>query len=195
MARALKVQSEMTPLFSLIFILSLTCGISINCEARVDIDSTKRLILPDDPAEPLLSAENTQRILPKKIEAGESGASVVSQMMDNSFSLWWEKSAIKQTSIGRAADKIEKNLKTEMNLGTSGYKKTEHKISIKLLAMQALAKIEYKGWVRAGLNYDARAAKTEAAVTENISEHQDLMVSHTIQSGESKSQVSLLWNW
>ena len=109
--------------------------------------------------------------------------------------MWWEKSPVKNSGIGQAADKIDKSLKTELNLGLSADKKTEHKISVKLLAMQALAKIEYKGWVRAGLNYDARAAKTEAAVTETISENNDLIVSHTIQSGENNSQVSLLWNW
>ncbi len=178
-----------------LFTAALTLVLSSTCVARVDISETKRLILPSDISEPLLSAENSQRILPKKVGSGESSASVISQMVDNSFSLWWEKSSVKDSAIGKAADSIDKNLKTEMNLGMSADQKTEHKISIKLLAMQALAKIEYKGWVRAGLNYDARAAKTEAEVVENISEHQDLLVSHSIQSGENKSQVSLMWNW
>jgi hypothetical protein len=73
--------------------------------------------------------------------------------------------------------------------------KTEHKITVKLLAMQALAKVEYKGWVRAGLNYDAKAAKTEAELLEALSENKDLVVSQSFTATENKSQVSLRWNW
>lgn len=164
-------------------------------QARIDIKKTKRLELPADPSEPLLSAENSQRILPKNAQPGESSTSVISEMVDNSFSLWWEKSPARNSAIGKVADDLDKKLKTEVNLGMSEDKKTEHRISVKVLAMQALAKVEYKGWVRAGLNYDARAASTEAEVLENISNNQDLKLSHYMRPGENTSQVSLLWNW
>ena len=178
-----------------IFILLLASSLSLSAFARVDIKKTQLLVLPSDPSEPLLSAENSQRILPKSVEAGESSASVISKMVDNSVSLWWEKSPAKNTAIGHAADTVDKKLKTEVSLGQSADKKTEHKISVKLLAMQALAKVEYKGWVRAGLNYDAKAAKTEAEVLEDLSENKELVVSQSVTSAESKSQVSLRWNW
>lgn len=185
----------MTIAFQILFIFSLVCGFSFTAQARVDLKKTKRLILPTDPSEPLLSAETSQKILPKSVEQGESGSSVISEMVDNSFSLWWEKSPVKQTSIGRVADKVDKKLKTEVNLGRSGDQKTEHKISVKVLAMQALAKLEYKGWVKASLNYDARAAKTQAEVLENISTHQDLKLSHSMSSDGNMSQVSWVLNW
>ena len=116
-------------------------------------------------------------------------------MIDNTLSFWWERSPAKNTSLGQVAEKVDKNLKTEMSLGRSADQKTEHKLSIKLLAMQALAKLEYKGWVRAGLNYDARAAKTEAEILEALSPNKDLVVSQSFTAAENKSQVSLRWNW
>lgn len=179
----------------LLFILALTSCLSFTAQARVDIKKTKRLVLPIDPSEPLLSAESSQRILPKAVSNDESGASVISEMVDNSFSLWWEKSPVKSSALGQVADKVDKKLKTEVNLGRSADQKTEHKLSIKLLAMQALAKVEYKGWVRAGLNYDARAAKTQAEVLENISGNQDLKLSHSMSVHENTSQVSWVLNW
>ena len=103
----------------LLFILFLVSGMSHNAYARVDVKKTKLLVLPMDPSEPLLSAEVSQRILPKKFVPGESGSSVISEMIDNSFSLWWERSPVKETELGRVAEKVDKNLKTEMNLGTS----------------------------------------------------------------------------
>ena len=109
----------------------------------------------------------------------------------------WNNQLVTKQESNELKTLLDKKLKTEVNLGTSSSSsaKTEHKLSIKLLAMQALAKIEYKGWVRAGLNYDAHAAKTEAQLLENISANNDLVLSHSISATENKSQVSLLWNW
>lgn len=167
------------------------------CWARVDIRHTKKLVLPTDYSQPFWTEKTSQRIFSANITPNDSGTSAASKIADNTFSYWWETSEVKKTAIGRTADNLDKKLKTEVNLGTSSSSsaKTEHKLSIKLLAMQALAKIEYKGWVRAGLNYDAHAAKTEAQLLENISANNDLVLSHSISATENKSQVSLLWNW
>jgi hypothetical protein len=178
-----------------LFILVFISSFSLSAFARIDIKKTKRLYMPVDVSEPLLTAESTQKILPKKVYNGESSASVVQEMLDNTLSLWWEKSPAKNSSVGQVAEKIDKNLKTEVNFGKSPDQKTEHKITVKVLAMQALAQVEYKGWVRAGLNYDAKAAKTEAEVLESLSENKDLVVSQSFTSTENKSQVSLRWNW
>lgn len=181
--------------FPLFIILILSSCFSLHALARVDLKKTQLLVLPTDPSQPLLSAEYSQRLQPKNLTAGESGESIMTKIVDNSFSLWWEKSPVKNTAFGQVAEKVDKNLKTEVNLGQSANKKVDHKISVKLLAMQALAKIEYKGWVRAALNYDARAAKTEAEVLENISENNELVLSQSMTATENHSQVSLRWNW
>lgn len=88
-------------------------------------------------------------------------------------------------------------MKAEIDLGASGHAsdKMDHKLSLKLLAMQALAKIQYIGWTRAEINYDAKAAKTEVEVLENISNNKDLVISHSFTATENKSQLSLRWNW
>lgn len=185
----------MKTMIQFVFILSLGVCLSLMAQARVDVQKTKRLVLPDDPSEPMLSAETSQRLIPKNVVPGATSDAVFSEMVDNSFSLWWETSPVKKTSIGRAADNIDKKLRTEVNLGTSADQKTEHKISVKVLAMQALAKLEYKGWVKAGLNYDARASQAQAEVLENISANQDLKLSHSVTSTENTSQVSWLLNW
>lgn len=178
-----------------VFIFLFGSCLCLVAQARVDVKKTKRIVFPSNVSEPLLSEESSRRILPQKIEPGESGSSVISEMIDNSFSLWWEKSAIKTTTVGQIAEQVDKKLKTEVNLGTSEDQKIEHKISVKVLAVQTLAKIEYRGWVRAAVNYDARASRAEAEVLENLSANQDLKLSHSMKSGEQTSQLSLLWNW
>lgn len=150
--------------------------------------------MPIDISVPLLTFETSRKIQPKSIGASETGSSVVTKIADNSLALWWDTSPMRNTRVGQAAEKVEKNLKTEVSFKNKK-SKLEHKISFKVLAMQALAKLEYKGWVNAAVNYDARAAKTEAEVSEKISAKQDVVVSHAISKEENKSQVAWRWNW
>lgn len=161
--------------------------------AGVGVKPMPRLIMP-------VSNESSdtnfsEKILPKSLTAADSSQSVVAKIIDNSLTYWWDNSELKNTSIGRAATKIENNLKAEVDLGTFGDAQIEHKISLKLLAMQTLAKIEYKGWIKAALNYDIKASKAEAEVIENLSNNKDLVISHSVTVNENKSQLSLRWKW
>lgn len=138
-------------------------------------------------------------ILPKSLTTADSSRTVVSKIIDNSLAYWWNNSEFKNTSVGRAATTIEKNMKADLDLGTTSNSmsnaKTDHKISFKVLAMQALAKLEYKGWFRGAINYNVKAATAEAEVLENLSNNKDLVISHSISANENKSQLSLRWKW
>lgn len=138
-------------------------------------------------------------ILPKSLTTADSSRTVVSKIIDNSLAYWWNNSEFKNTSVGRAATTIEKNMKADLDLGTTSNSmsnsKTDHKISFKVLAMQALAKLEYKGWFAGAINYDVKAATAQAEVLENLSNNKDLVISHSISANENKSQLSLRWKW
>ncbi|MBC7467487.1 MAG: hypothetical protein H7256_15970 [Bdellovibrio sp.] len=179
--------------FIAIFVIALAIG--PKCWCKVNIKTTKRLIMPCDVSEPLMTSETSQRILPKALQQNESAGSVISKMADNSFGVWWESTPVRHTAVGQAADKAEKNLKAEVNFKDNSESKTEHRIVFKVLAMQALAKIEYKGWVQAAVNYDAKASKAEAEVSEKIFQRQDIVLSHAVTPSENKSQVSWRFDW
>ena len=162
--------------------------------SKTNFKKTLQLVMPVDITTPMISAETSEKIQPKSLVANESAESIISKIADNSLSLWWETSPVRNTQVGRAAEKVEKNLKTEVSFKDKA-SRTEHRISFKVLAMQALAKLEYKGWVNAAINYDARAEKTEAEVSEKIFKKQDLVLSHAITKQENKSQVAWRWSW
>lgn len=188
----LKVSKLISRLFLMIFVLVF---FNQTLYAKVEILKTKKLYLPKDLSTPILTKKESEKILPKSAATGESSTSIFSKMLDNSLSFWWENSPAKNSQIGQVAEKVDKKLKAEVNFGKTSDQKTEHKVTFKFLAMQALAKIEYVGWVRAGLNYDAKAAQTQAEVYEKISDNKDLVISHTLNAFENKSQLSLSWNW
>ena len=190
-----KMIGSLISLSPLTTILVTILFFSMNGHAEVNLEKTKLLIMPSDVSEPLISAKTSKKMQPKSINPEESSSSVISKIMDNSFSVWWDQSAIRQTSVGRAAEKVEKNMKAEIDFGRSENSKVDHKLSLKVLAMQALAQLEYRGWFRAGINYDARSDKTEAEVLENLAENKDLIISQSFAQQEAKSAVSLRWNW
>lgn len=141
------------------------------------------------------AAEFSERVLPKTMATTDSSRSVVTKILDNTLAYWWDNSEMKNTSVGQAAEAVQNKMKAEVDLGSSGQSKVGHKLSLKVLAMQALAKLEYKGWFKGALNYDAKAQAAEAEILENLSNNKDLVISHSVTSNENKSQLSLRWNW
>lgn len=180
-------------------LILFTLLLSLPGWAQSEIKQMQILVMPSsDFAVGAFSKKDFQKkVLPKSLTSADSSQTVVAKIIDNSLAYWWDHSEIKQSSIGQTATKIEENMKAEVDLGASGDagEKTDHKISLKVLAMQALAKIQYIGWTKAEINYDAKAAKAEVEVLENLSNNKDLVISHSFTAVENKSQVSLRWNW
>lgn len=167
--------------------------LSVTCWARVDVRKTKVLQLPSDVSAPLISQDQKNKIIPKEINSNESANDILVKMADNTVSLWWDTTPLRHTSVGQAAEAAEKKLNVQAQFEDKN--KIKHMFNFKVLAMQTLARLEYKGWVHAAISYDARAAKAEAEITENINTQQDFVISHSVTNLENKSLVGLRWKW
>jgi hypothetical protein len=189
----LQLISRITVKAAQLFCVLMALLLAAPAFAKVDIRQTKRLYMPAEYVDEDL-AHLSQAILPKAIDPNDSSRSVVGKIVDNSLTYWYNNSEFKNTSVGRAATQVEKKMRADVNLGTDT-NKIQHRLSFRVLAAQALAKLEYVGWFKASLNYDAKSAKTEAEVFENLPNNKDLVVSHSVTGLENKSQLSLRWNW
>ena len=178
-------------IFTLVILTSFLC-LEV-CFARVNLTETRKLHLPEAQPVELLSKEFTRQVLPKTVQVGESGHAVLSRMADNTVAYWWETTPLRNSAIGRAADTIEK--KARLNGEIQGANQVTHFFDLKVLVMQALARFEYRGWFRAGINYDARAAATEAEIVQPLSKNKNLVVSQQFNQNESTSRLSLNFNW
>lgn len=161
--------------------------------AKVNVRKTKRLTLPEKTEAKSLSDMLTVDILPESISEGETSESFLTKVADNSLALYWKNSPIRYTPAGKAVETAEKKLNVQASYRDQN--QVDHKFNFKVLALQALAKIQYTGWVNAALNYDLKAARAAAEVTEPLSGKKDLVLSHEVGVGESKSAVSLKWKW
>lgn len=163
--------------------------------AKVDVKKTNPLVLPANVYNSE-AAQFSNSVLPKTISQSESSKTVVSKIIDNSLSYIWNNSELKKTSVGQVADKIENQMKADISLGQPGLDSKEHKLSFRVMAAQALAKLEYKGWFKGAIKYDAKNANAEAEVLENLSNNKDLVITHSVnKANENNSQLSLRWNW
>lgn len=163
------------------------------CFARVDVTQTRRLHLPESQEVELISKEFTDRVLPKAAQEGESGHAVLAKMADNTVAYWWDTTPLRNSAIGRAADNIEKKARLKGEI--QGSNELTHFFDLKVLVMQALARFEYRGWFKGGINYDARAVATEAEIIQSLSKDKELVVSQQFNQTESTSRLSLKFNW
>jgi hypothetical protein len=176
---------------TLVILITMFAGSLAVC--KVDLKKTRVLSLPDAPKSQVDTQEIQQRILPKSVSEQDGPQTFLASVVDNSISLWWETTPLRESRVGQVAEAAEKKLNVSAEFEDRN--KVKHTMMVKVLAMQALARLEYRGWVRAALSYDAKAAKTEAEISDRISDTQDVVISHSVNQTESKSQLGFRWSW
>lgn len=176
-----------------VFTMFLSLSLGSFCQAKVNVAKTKKLVLPEKVGADSIADIFTVEILPDKVAPDETTQSFLTKMADNSLSLYWKNSPLRHSTAGKAVETAEKKLNVEAVYQDDH--QVSHRFNFKVLAIQALAKIQYTGWVNAALNYDLKAARAAAEVTEQLSERNDLVLSHEVSNTEQKSAVSLKWKW
>lgn len=120
---------------------------------------------------------------------------VASKFGDKAIQNWANSPEFRNSSVGRTATTVEKNLKTEVSVPSKSKKGVDHKVSFQVLALQTTAKMEYKGWTNASVNYDAGKRASKVEVSEKFLRNKDVTLSHTASTKEDVSAVGVRWNW
>ena len=180
-----------------IYLCITICFVCLSSHSWADVQDyvrpTNPLVLPTKKESTYDLQHLSVKLLPPKLDAGETSSSLMTKVADNGLALYWEESPLRQTSMGRAAEKVEKKMKVEVDLKDQD--NNDHKFCFKVLAIQTLAKIEYTGWVKAAFNYDFKNAKTEAEIIESISQNQDVVLSQTQSVDDQSSKLSFRIKW
>lgn len=181
----------MRRLFSFLILLGFSC----TCPAKVDLKSTKRLVIPVDNVTPRITSADVARVVPLDLRQGDSEGTVFSRIADRGFSLWFNSSFVKNSKLGQMAERAQEKLKTDVVVPSQVPNGISHKFSFRVEAFQALAKLEYTGWLKASVNYDAKASCTDILFKEKVLEDKDLVVSHKASKEEGLSMVGLAWSF
>ncbi|MEN0057234.1 MAG: hypothetical protein AAGB31_00240 [Bdellovibrio sp.] len=178
-------------ILSFLFFIGFPCL----CWCKVDIKSTKRLIIPVDTVTPKITSDDVAKVVPLDLRQGDSEGTVMTRIADRGFSLWFNSSAVKQSTLGRIAENTQEKLKTDVVVPAGTPEGVSHKFSFRVEAFQALAKMEYSGWLRAAINYDAKASVTDIFFKEKVFSDKDLTVSHKADKEQGLSMIGLAWSW
>lgn len=178
---------------SIFLILSCTFG-SLCCWAKVDLRSTKPLVIPVDNVTPKLTSADVAKVIPTDMTAAEGTSSVMTRIADRTFNLWFKSSAMKDSPLVRIAEKTQETLNTDVVVAAKNPDEVSHKFSFRVEAFQALAKLEYSGWTKCAVNYDAKASQTNVELKEKLF-NKDLVLSHKKNPAEGLSMIGLAWTW
>lgn len=178
--------------FFVSFLLLLVCS---SCWGQVDLKTTKRIVIPEDKYTPKITTEDVAKIVPTDLKQGDSEETVISRIADRGISMWFNSASMRATTIGRIAETTQEKLKTDVIVPASSEEGTSHKFSFRIEAFQALAKLEYTGWLKAAINYDAKISETDISIKEKIFANKDLTLSHKGNSKQALSMIGVAWTF
>ncbi|MGZ3772923.1 MAG: hypothetical protein ACXVCY_05375 [Pseudobdellovibrionaceae bacterium] len=179
----------------LIMSFLLMIGFTVPCLGKVDLESTQPLVIPEDTVTPKLTKNDVAKVIPTDLKQGDSQTTIMKRIADRGVSLWFNSDVMKETSIGRFAETAQEKLKTDVILPTRTPQGVNHKLSFKVEAFQALAKLEYTGYLNASVNYDAKASATDILFKEKIFTNKNLLLSHKVHKDQDLSMIGLAWSW
>ncbi len=163
--------------------------------ARVDISTTKPLVIPEDNVTPKMTKADVAKVIPLDLKRGDSEIKVLNRIADRTVNLWFKSEAMKSTRIVRLAEETQEKLKADVVVPASSKDGVSHKFSFKVEAFQTLAKLEYSGWLQGSVNYDIGAEATNIEIKEKVLKNKNLSISHKANSRQNLSMVGLAWSW
>ncbi|UYL10203.1 hypothetical protein B9G69_006375 [Bdellovibrio sp. SKB1291214] len=177
----------------LLLLSSMLCA--GKCMAGVELSTTKKLVIPVDNVTPRITTTDVNRVIPTDNLGAETTSSMMGRIADRSFNLWFNSDVVQESLLGRVVQETQETLKTDVVVPAATQQGISHKFSFRVEAFQALAKMEYKGWLNAAINYNARASETDVEVKEKVFDNKDLIVSHKGTSRDSLAMIGLAWQW
>ncbi|WP_413289081.1 hypothetical protein [Bdellovibrio sp. HCB337] len=175
---------------------TITLLASTQALAKLDRSTTKPMVMPVGVSQGAtdITTKDVEKIIPTDLQATNDMNKVAVRIADRSLQTWFNSAAVRNSALGRTADNVQQNLATDVTVKSDEPAAVEHKFSMQLLALQAMAKIQYTGWLNAVFNYDAKAAESMVELSEKIF-NKDLFVNHTSSPREDVSTVGIKWGW
>lgn len=166
-------------------------------EYEKKFENYKTFYFPAPVTEEKWTQEEMKKIFPWELPVTSSQSKVFLSFADKSLQYWWNNSQIRNTAIGRAADEMQEKMKADVVLqnAQANPDNVEHKISLQLLVAQAIAKIEYSGYIKAALRFHVGNATSECELVQKINKEKTLILRQTNTLAESRSSVLMNWDW
>lgn len=163
-------------------------------QAKLTVANTQPLSVPMAQDEEVITQKDVEKIIPTDMKQSNDLNMVAARIADRSLQVWFNSAQVQDSVLGQTATSVQKQMSTDITVKSDEPQAVEHKFSVQLLALQAMAKLQYTGWLNAVFNYDAKAAASMVEFSDKIF-NKDLFVNHTTSSKGDVSTVGIKWGW
>lgn len=132
-------------------------------------------------------------VVPLDMVASDDSNHVFALIADHSLTSFFNSSAMRATPMGQAATQVEQKMKQDLVIANQG--QLQHKITVNVQAFQTLARIDYSGFTKASLQYQARDSSLNFEVSEKITRTRNLIIGHLQKPSDRISSLSVHWNF
>lgn len=134
-------------------------------------------------------------IIPSSLNPVSDIGGVSAQILDHSVTAFFNRSEIKNSFVGRAAETVEKKMKAEVAIGGEEPDSIQHNIKFQMKASETKASMEYRGLTNADLSYSIGSRKTNFEVFEKITDGSNLVYTHSDEPSDRRDMLSLRMHW
>lgn len=182
--------------------VSMILGLFVcsHCWGRVEIEDTVPVVMPQKiPTSDFASNLNDLgKSLSSDTKNSDDGNVVAQRIGDKALQNWLSSPDVASSPIVHSANKVQDSMKADVHLNDSsevGPNHIDHRMTFQILALQSCAKVEYKGWVNAAVNYNARDRASVVEVSQKIWDNKDLTLSHTAALDQDISAIGIRWGF
>jgi hypothetical protein len=162
--------------------------------AKLNAENTQPLTIPMDQVGDKITQKDVEKIIPTDLKETDDMNHVAAVIADHTIQAWFNSAAVQSSILGQTATTVQKKMTTNIIVKADEPQAVEHKFSFQVLALQAMAKVQYTGWLNAVFNYDVKAAESMVEFSEKIF-NKDLFVNHSSSSKGDVSSVGIKWGW
>jgi len=164
--------------------------------AKLTIANTEPMAMPmaNEQDASNITQKDVEKIIPTDLQQTDDMNKVAARIADRSIQAWFNSSQVQASALGQTATTVQKKMTAEVAVKSDEPQAVEHKFSMQLMALQAMARVQYTGWLNAVFNYDAKAAQSMVEFSEKVF-NKDLFVNHTNSPNGNVSSVGIKWGW
>lgn len=191
----MKYKKYMKTYFNFISLIILLLPLAM-AHGKIHRSKMKKLVIPQGVETTDLTQKEMLKIVPfKNLSPLDKPDVVLGKIADGGVNYWFNNTEAKNSFLKKSVDQVQEKMKTDVVIKGESKTKVDHKISFKLEAFQALAKVEYIGWLKANLIYNMNESKSVFELREKVFRNKDLILSHTANQKESAAAIGIGWNW
>lgn len=140
-----------------------------------------------------LSHQDFERIIPL-YDSSLNSDNLAQKVFDHSLQSYLDSEAVRNSPLGRAADRVERQLSTQVEW--TGPTASHHEVKMFVRAANARAIVEYNGIAKAQVSYSLAQAEINIELSEKVfNPNTEVVLSHQKNSAASLDSVNLRWNF